>query len=35
MERMDLVVGPIRIEILEPLQKLRVTVAASEGLPRT
>ena len=31
MERMDLQVGPIRIEILEPLQKLRVTVDG-EGL---
>ncbi|MFC0589299.1 hypothetical protein ACFFF7_07730 [Novosphingobium aquiterrae] len=26
MERMDMAVGPIRIEVLEPLQKLRVTV---------
>lgn len=26
MERWDLVVGPIRIEVLEPLQKLRITV---------
>src|SRR3954471_16556670 len=32
MERMDLAVGPIRIEILEPLRKLRVTVEAAEGL---
>ncbi|MET0274217.1 MAG: hypothetical protein ABW360_14615 [Phenylobacterium sp.] len=32
MERMDLVVGPIRIEILEPLQKLKVTVERAEGL---
>ena len=31
MERFDLQVGPIRIEILEPLQKLRVTVDG-EGL---
>ncbi|MCR5878589.1 hypothetical protein [Phenylobacterium sp. J367] len=31
MERMDLTVGPVSIEILEPLQKLRVTVAG-EGL---
>ena len=32
MERMDLVVGPIRIEVLEPLQKLRVTLAHTDGL---
>lgn len=32
MERMDLEVGPIRIEVLEPLQTLRVTVAPAEGL---
>ena len=32
MERMDLQVGPIRIEVLEPLQKLRVTLAATDGL---
>ncbi|HEY8614835.1 hypothetical protein [Phenylobacterium sp.] len=31
MERMDLTVGPIAIEVLEPLQKLRVTVSG-EGL---
>jgi hypothetical protein len=31
MERMDLKVGPIAIEVLEPLQKLRVTVSG-EGL---
>lgn len=31
MERLDLQVGPIRIEVLEPLQKLRVTVDG-EGL---
>ncbi len=31
MERMDLQVGPIRIEIIEPLQKLRVVVDG-EGL---
>ena len=31
MERMDLQVGPIRIEIIEPLQMLRVTVAG-EGI---
>ena len=32
MERMDLTCGPIRIEVLEPLQKLKVTVALSEGI---
>lgn len=32
MERMDLSVGPIRIEVIEPLQKLRVVVDAAEGL---
>ena len=32
MERMDLVVGPIRIEVIEPLQTLRVTLATAEGL---
>ncbi|WP_411288292.1 hypothetical protein [Phenylobacterium sp.] len=32
MERMDLVVGPIRIEVLEPLQRLKVTVERAEGL---
>ncbi|HEY8573005.1 hypothetical protein [Phenylobacterium sp.] len=32
MERMDLVVGPVRIEVLEPLQKLRVVVERAEGL---
>ena len=32
MERMDIVVGPIRIEILEPLQKLRVVCEAAEGI---
>jgi hypothetical protein len=31
MERMDLAVGPIRIEVLEPLHRLRVT-ASAEGL---
>jgi hypothetical protein len=30
MERMDLAVGPIRIEVLEPLQRLKVTVDAPE-----
>ncbi len=32
MERMDLSVGPIAIEILEPLQKLKVTVQKTEGI---
>ena len=32
MERMDLTVGPIRIEVLEPLQRLKVTVERAEGL---
>lgn len=32
MERMDLEVGPISISVLEPLQKLKVTVAPSEGI---
>jgi hypothetical protein len=32
LERMDLTVGPIAIEVIEPLQKLRVTLAAAEGL---
>jgi hypothetical protein len=30
MERMDLAVGPIRIEVLEPLQRLRITVEAPD-----
>jgi hypothetical protein len=32
MERMDLSVGPIHIEVIEPLQKLRVVVDKAEGL---
>jgi len=32
MERMDLVVGPVRIEVIEPLQKLKVTLERAEGL---
>lgn len=32
MERMELTCGPIRIEVLEPLQKLKVTVALSDGI---
>ena len=32
MERMDLICGPIRIEVIEPLQKLKVTVAATDGV---
>jgi hypothetical protein len=32
MERLDLKVGPIAIDILEPLQKLKVTVQKTEGI---
>lgn len=32
MERMELSVGPIRIEVIEPLQTLRVTLAPTDGL---
>jgi hypothetical protein len=32
MERMELSVGPIRIEVVEPLRTLKVTLARSEGL---
>ena len=32
MERLDLKVGPIAIEIVEPLQKLKVTIAKTEGI---
>jgi len=32
MERLDLVVGPIRIEVIEPLKRLKVTLAPTEGL---
>ncbi len=32
MERMDLHVGPIQIEIVEPLQVLRVVVSAHDGI---
>lgn len=32
MERMDLACGPISIHVLEPLQKLKVVVAPTEGL---
>jgi len=32
LERMDLSVGPVRIEILEPLQRLKVTIEKAEGL---
>lgn len=32
LERMDTHVGPIRIEVIEPLQTLRVVVEKSEGL---
>ncbi len=31
MERMDLTCGPIRIEVLEPLQKLKVVIEPSNG----
>jgi hypothetical protein len=32
MERWDLEVGPIRIEVIEPLKKLKVTLAPTEGM---
>ncbi|MCB1031138.1 MAG: hypothetical protein KDA95_07350, partial [Acidimicrobiales bacterium] len=32
MERMDLEVGPIKIEVIEPLQKLKVTVTGEFGI---
>jgi hypothetical protein len=32
MERLDLQVGPIRIEVIEPLQKLRVTIEDTDGI---
>lgn len=32
MERLALEVGPIRIEIIEPLQRLKVTLATTEGI---
>lgn len=32
MERMELSVGPVRIEVLEPLQRLKVSVERAEGL---
>jgi hypothetical protein len=32
MERFDLACGPIRIEVLEPLQRLKVTVEPSNGI---
>ena len=32
MERMDLVVGPVRIEVVAPLQTLKVTLERAEGL---
>jgi hypothetical protein len=32
MERMDLSCGPISIEVLEPLQKLKVVVAPTDGI---
>src|SRR4051794_36190094 len=32
MGRVELSVGPVRIEVIEPLQKLRVTLERAEGL---
>lgn len=32
MERMDLHVGPISIEVIEPLKKLKVTIAPTDGI---
>jgi hypothetical protein len=32
MERFDLEVGPIRIEVIEPLKRLKVTLAPTDGL---
>jgi hypothetical protein len=32
LERLDLVVGPVRIEVIEPLQRLKVTLERAEGL---
>lgn len=32
MERMALVVGPVRIEVIEPLQTLKVTLEQAEGM---
>jgi hypothetical protein len=32
MERLELVVGPVRIEVIEPLQVLKVTLERAEGL---
>jgi hypothetical protein len=32
MERMELSVGPVRIEVIEPLASLRITVAGSHGI---
>jgi hypothetical protein len=32
MERMELVVGPVRIEVIEPLRTLKVTLERAEGL---
>ena len=31
-ERMDLAVGPIRIDVLEPLQRLKVTITKTDGI---
>ncbi len=32
MERMDTEVGPIRVEVVEPLKRLRLTIAETDGL---
>ncbi len=32
MERMDLAVGPIRLEVVEPLQKIRLIVQETDGI---
>ena len=32
MERMDTMVGPIRIEVIEPLQKLRLIISSESGI---
>jgi hypothetical protein len=32
MERFDIAVGPIRIEVLEPLKKLKITVEKTDGI---
>jgi hypothetical protein len=32
MERMDLTVGPVRIEVIEPLHRLRLIISAHDGI---